>query len=134
MSVYRKTIKCLLLIIFLIMISGCGIRPFQESYTMKIGHPGENGVGEVTDTFKLEDQISFELDSNNEIGTPIKIIIIKHDEGVENIYSSYDEEIDPTWAWINYTFTPLEETGDFTIKVFNSENKLLEQGDFTITD
>lgn len=132
MRVNGIAIKGFLLIMFMILISGCGIQLFQEVNTMKIGHPGENGIEEIADTFTLEDQVSFELDSNKEIGTPIKILIIKHDGEVENIYSSYDEEIDPTWAWVYYIFAPFEETGDYTIKVFNSENKLLGEGDFTV--
>lgn len=132
LRVNKIAIKGSLLIMFLVMISGCGIRQFQESYTLTIGHLGENRIVEVTDTFTLEEQVSFELDGNKEIGSPIKILVIKHDGDVENIYYSYDEEIDPTWAWVQYTITPFEEAGNYTIKVFNSENKLLGKGDFTV--
>ena len=132
----RVGVKRIFLLLFMVFaLSGCNDFSGQEiRYTLTTGTTGQNEINEITKKFTISDAISFELEGNKEIGTPIKILIIKHNNGKESIISSYDEDIDLTWGWVHYSFGNFDEMGEYSFRVFNTNNKLLGESRFTVTD
>ena len=137
MRLNKRFIKWSFMIVAASVLFGCSeeiihVTTQEPTYEFTIGTEGNREIAEITDTFTLDDKIAFELSGNQVIGTPIKIIWIKHNEGMEEILWSYDENIDPTWAWVHYSFENPQEVGEYTIRVFNAEDNLLGEGRFTI--
>ena len=126
-------INLLLLTILLGILSGCSAIGGSK-YELTIGTTGESGVTEITDTFKLGEDVGLELEGNREFGTSsLSILFIEHDGDTESILGSYDEAIDPEWSWFYIPFTDVD-AGEYTIKVLHDNGDVLGKGRFTVVE
>lgn len=120
------------------LLFGCGDVEELEvidktgDYWLITGIAGDEGIVEEKSRFRMGEDISFQIEGDKVLGTPLKLMVVKKINDIEKFIGSDSVEIDPAWNMMFYQFNQFAETGDYTIKVFNIDNALLGEGDFSI--
>lgn len=119
------------------LLFGCGDSDIgslfgSTGYDLTIGTTGEDGIAEEKSRFRAGEEITIELEGSKAIGSFVKVSILKKGDDVENLLITENIDIDPTWTWMYYSFGQFPESGDFVIRLFSTEDVLLDEVDFSI--
>jgi tetrahydromethanopterin S-methyltransferase subunit G len=103
-----------------------------EEIGFTIGRSKGHGIVEKN-VFGPTDNYAFQLISDKPLGPKLFIYIIKVENGVERILETFEQDIDPSWAEVNYEFKNIGELGELKFRVYSEDNKtLLGEGSFTV--
>lgn len=131
MKLNVRFIKLLISFIAASILVGC--MESKPEYEFAIGTAGETTIREVTNIFNLNQEIAFRITGDKPIGSStINIIWIKRNEDSEEFLSSYEVKIDPTWKGVFYEVGNPKVEGDYTLRIFNKDDVLLGEGDFSV--
>lgn len=134
---YIKTngMRLLLLSIMLIALVGCNSsNQAKAKYELSFGTQGKRGIVDYRDEFVYGENFAFELAGDKAFETPtLRIMMIKHFDGVEKIIAEGEYTIDPAWGWYYYELKR-RGVGVYTIKVFDADDNLLGEGSFSIVE
>lgn len=137
----KKYINISIGILLLGLLSGCGVMlnlfGLGDGITFGIG-TFEQGIQEEKDTFKANEDFLMEVYTGKAFGTSeIKIIILKSNNGSEEIYEEWYDYVDPSWNEMLYDFHKVDEfgafePGDYIVRMYSDQSDLLAEGMFTI--
>jgi len=95
----------------------------------------EGEVMDLTSRIHSDDELYLNLVTKNRFKTTIfKFVIITLDGSIEEIYDSWEVDVDPGWNWLSYQIKGVEyeiDPGDYILRIFR-QDQLIAEKDFYV--